>query len=117
MLITSMRGKRWVIPKGIIEDGMTAAQSAANEAWEEAGIRGHLDPDPLGTFSYVKWGDNCTVQVFRMTVLELADDFPESNARRRCWLPIEEAAFKVKDAGLSRLILKLADPGKRRLPQ
>jgi len=42
LLITSSDGQHWVIPKGVIEPGMSAAESAAKEAYEEAGIRGRV---------------------------------------------------------------------------
>jgi phosphohistidine phosphatase len=40
LVITSRKGTRWVLPKGIVEPGMTAAASAAKEAMEEAGVEG-----------------------------------------------------------------------------
>ena len=43
MLITSRKKKRWVIPKGVKEPELSAPASAANEAMEEAGIRGKED--------------------------------------------------------------------------
>ncbi|WP_371514877.1 NUDIX domain-containing protein [Brevundimonas denitrificans] len=33
---------RWIFPKGMVEDDMTPARSAAKEAWEEAGVRGDI---------------------------------------------------------------------------
>jgi 8-oxo-dGTP pyrophosphatase MutT (NUDIX family) len=42
MLITSSTRKRWIIPKGMIEPDMTPQDSAAKEAWEEAGIIGQV---------------------------------------------------------------------------
>ena len=39
-LITSRNGKRWVIPKGWIEPGQTAGETALQEAYEEAGLVG-----------------------------------------------------------------------------
>ncbi len=50
-LVTSSNGKRWVIPKGLIEPGQTAGETALQEAWEEAGLVGVLEPDPIGSFS------------------------------------------------------------------
>ena len=46
-LVTSTSGKRWVIPKGIIDPGMTAPQTALQETWEEAGLVGELEPRPV----------------------------------------------------------------------
>lgn len=49
LLITSRKRKRWVLPKGVVEPGMTPAGSAEKEAFEEAGIEGRVDDRPLGS--------------------------------------------------------------------
>src|SRR5262249_50600082 len=49
-LVQSSGGKRWVIPKGHIARGHTAAETALCEAWEEAGLLGHLRPEPVGSY-------------------------------------------------------------------
>ena len=41
LLITTRKG-RWIIPKGIIEPELSAAESAAKEALEEAGVKGEV---------------------------------------------------------------------------
>lgn len=66
LLITSSKGERWVIPKGVVEPGLSPAESAAKEAWEEAGPRGTLHPEPLGSCRYPNWGGWCSVEVFGM---------------------------------------------------
>src|SRR5438128_5122849 len=65
-LITSSNGKRWIIPKGLIDPGHTAGESALQEAWEEAGLVGILSPHPVGSYVYEKWGCTCHVTAFRM---------------------------------------------------
>ncbi|MEN9850080.1 MAG: hypothetical protein RL128_243, partial [Pseudomonadota bacterium] len=42
LLITSRDTGRWVIPKGWPIDGLAPAQTAAREAWEEAGVEGDI---------------------------------------------------------------------------
>ena len=64
LLITSQGGRRWVIPKGIVEPGLSAVVSAAKEALEEAGIDGRVDPAPMGSYKRQKWGGTCSVEVF-----------------------------------------------------
>src|SRR5689334_8244130 len=54
MLVTGRRSKRWMIPKGWPVDGKSLADSAAQEAFEEAGIKGDIDPSPIGKFRHVK---------------------------------------------------------------
>ena len=40
VLITSRKSERWIIPKGYVEKGLSPSESAAKEAYEEAGLIG-----------------------------------------------------------------------------
>jgi len=40
LLITSRGTGRWIVPKGWPMEGKTPAESALQEAWEEAGVQG-----------------------------------------------------------------------------
>jgi len=62
--------KKWGIPKGYIDRGDTPEEAALTEAFEEAGIRGPLIGDPIGTYDYKKWNSRLTVLVFVMEVRE-----------------------------------------------
>ena len=42
-LLVQTRGGRWIFPKGGVERGLTRAQSAALEAFEEAGVHGRIE--------------------------------------------------------------------------
>ena len=42
-LLVQSRGGRWIFPKGSVEAGLSPAQSAALEAFEEAGVRGRIE--------------------------------------------------------------------------
>src|SRR5262245_43345878 len=46
LLITSRKTRRWVIPKGWPIKGTSHPDSAAIEAWEEAGIKGKIVATP-----------------------------------------------------------------------
>lgn len=111
LLITSRRRGRWVIPKGVIDPGMSAVESARKEAYEEAGIRGELSPDPLGEYRYDKWGGTCTVKVFKMEVQEQLKAWPESASRRREWMTVEMAARAVNEPRLQKLIQRVGPSG------
>jgi 8-oxo-dGTP pyrophosphatase MutT (NUDIX family) len=115
LLITSRDTGRWVIPKGWLVPGLPTHQTAAREAWEEAGVKGVPDPDPLGQFAYDKrlapaLTVPCDVTVFALAVTELHDDFPECAQRRRKWFSPLRAMEKVAEPGLRALI---ADWGHR----
>ena len=49
-MVTSSSRRRWVLPKGVIDPGHTPGEAALVEAWEEAGLLGTLDPEPLGSY-------------------------------------------------------------------
>ena len=106
LLITSRRG-RWIIPKGVIEPGATAAATARNEAYEEAGVIGEVSTQPLGTYQHKKWGGVCNVTVFSLRVTTVLESWPEAVIRRRRWLPQAVAAQAVGRSQLQALILGL----------
>lgn len=107
LLITSRNGKRWIVPKGIVEPDLTPAESALKEAWEEAGIRGALVlPEPIGTYRYAKWGGTCSVEVFVMEVQKTSKRWPERERQRR-WLPLAKAADELHLPELGDLVRRV----------
>lgn len=103
LVITSRKGKRWVLPKGVAEPDMHPADSAAKEAYEEAGAQGQPRHEPIGTYSYPKWGGICRVQVFPMRVQTLLQEWPES-WRRREWVHVATAVERVREEALKDLL-------------
>jgi len=108
LLVTSSGGRRWVIPKGIVEKGHSPARSAAKEAWEEAGVTGKVSRRLIGRYRYEKWEGVCTVLVYRLDVDRLHPAWPEAHVRRRRWFSPRGAAARVGDATLAALILGAA---------
>lgn len=109
MLITSRETHRWVLPKGHPIRGLAAHEAAAQEAWEEAGLRGFPCAVPIGTFAYVKRrrvrGDvDMDVTVFPLCVADQADDWPERHQRVTRWFDLGTAAARVDEAELKTLI-------------
>jgi 8-oxo-dGTP pyrophosphatase MutT (NUDIX family) len=110
LLITTLNTKRWILPKGWPMDGMTLAQSAAREAFEEAGVEGVIGPEPIGNYPYLKERKDggamaCSVDVFAMEVTGQAADWLEKGARELAWLPLAQAATKVAEPGLRQILL------------
>jgi 8-oxo-dGTP pyrophosphatase MutT (NUDIX family) len=103
-LVSSRSGKRWVIPKGNIDPGCTAGEIALQEAWEEAGLVGRLDPEPLGSYFYQKDGLLCHVIVFVLQVADEADRYPECNFRKRAWMPFTQALTRLEEPILRELV-------------
>jgi 8-oxo-dGTP pyrophosphatase MutT (NUDIX family) len=103
-LVTSRSGRRWVIPKGNLEPGKTAGEIALQEAWEEAGLTGALQQEPVGSYVYEKSGFTYHVIVFLMQVSTAAEQWPERGVRDRCWLTPGAAVSRVEESGLRELI-------------
>ena len=109
MIVRSSGDKHWVVPKGITDPGMTAQQSALQEAREEAGIEGLIVGEPLGSYGHAKWGATASVQVFAMQVSqELPEHAWEEQHRGRRWVSAEVAAMLLKQTALAPMIETLA---------
>jgi 8-oxo-dGTP pyrophosphatase MutT (NUDIX family) len=114
LLITSRDTRRWVVPRGNPILGKSPAESAAQEAFEEAGITGRTGPEPLGRYRYEKRRRDgrsveAEVLLFRMDVDEVADQWPEMRQRERRWFGVEEAAVAVHETELADLIRKAGE--------
>ena len=105
-LITSSSGKRWVIPKGLIDPGETAAQAAVRETREEAGVAGVLRQDPVGQYRYAKWGADCEVEVYLLRVTEKLDRWPDRGLRARGWFALADAIPRLRERDLRRIVRK-----------
>ena len=114
MLVTSRDTKRWVIPKGWPEKNLSAHDQAAVEAYEEAGVKGEVEDQPIGEYHYVKGlkADKekiCRVDVYPMLVETQLLDWPEKGQREQTWVRPSKAARMVHEQELS-WILKSFTP-------
>lgn len=103
-LITSRKGKKWILPKGIQEPGKTFIQIAEQEAFEEAGLKGKILPTIFGKRKIKKWGGVCNVDYFLMEVKEVYKIYPE-DFRKRIFVTKKEAK-KTLSKKLFKLINK-----------
>lgn len=113
LMITSRETRRWVIPKGGRMAGKTDAEAAAQEAIEEAGVRGEMGGASFGHFRYAKVGRNGdlrthVVAVYPLEVLIQLGDWPEAHQRERRWMTTENAAAAVNEPDLAQLIRDFA---------
>ncbi len=107
LLVTSRKKKRWIFPKGIIEEGLLPQESAAKEALEEAGILGEVYNESLGKYKYKKWGGKCKVLVYPMKVSTILGRWVEESMRDRKWMTIEEATELIKEKKLKKILKSL----------
>lgn len=113
LLITSRDTGRWVIPKGWPMLGKSGPDTAAIEAYEEAGIKGRMLDQPLGRYRYQKRKQRgaipCEVIVFPMRVDVQLDDWPERQQRQTSWFTIAKAAGLVDEPGLAAIIRNIGN--------
>ena len=107
LLITSIKKKHWIVPKGYVEFNLTPFESAKKEAYEEAGILGSNETIEVGTFKLNKPVGTCLIKVFTMEVHEVLDDYPEKNDRKRKWFTPEEASGAIAIPEIGQMIKEL----------
>jgi 8-oxo-dGTP pyrophosphatase MutT (NUDIX family) len=107
LLVTSIRRKKWIIPKGFIEYNMSPFQSAKKEAFEEAGVRGSNTTKILGSYTVRKNGSELLTKIYSMKVTRVFKDYPEKNLRKRKWYSVYDAAKKVEIDELATIIRRL----------
>jgi 8-oxo-dGTP pyrophosphatase MutT (NUDIX family) len=108
LLVTSRETGRWLLPKGHRMVGLSPHAAAAQEAEEEAGVRGTVDPVSMGAFRYWKrdpgnerWVD---ADVFALHVRRELNRWKERHQRRRAWFSLSDAAMAVTDPDLARFL-------------
>ena len=88
---------------------MKTHEAAAQEAEEEAGVRGAVCPVPLGSYQYRKRKRSGAtlllgVDVFPLSVTQELSDWKEKNERERRWFSLADAAEAVDEPDLRDLI-------------
>jgi 8-oxo-dGTP pyrophosphatase MutT (NUDIX family) len=110
LLVTSRGRREWVIPKGWPIRDLSAADTAAREAYEEAGLVGTVVGDePFGFYRYEKQRRSrkatlCEVTVFLFSVQRQLRKWPEKSQRETRWFALQEASLQVAAAGLAELL-------------
>lgn len=91
-LVTSRGSGRWIIPKGNPIDGLEPHEVAAQEAREEAGLIGQMEPLSIGTFEFNRnrggRETTCSVAVYVLKAERQLRKWEERDQRsvRRCSL-------------------------------
>ncbi|WP_297327818.1 NUDIX hydrolase [uncultured Bartonella sp.] len=112
LLITSRGTGRWIIPKGWPMPGRTLSQAALQEAYEEAGVRGIAETISIGSYQYTKTdmpngeNGNFTVDVFAVLYSHQEKKWPERGQRIFEWVSPNEAANRVVEPQLKKLLLE-----------
>ncbi|WP_425073654.1 NUDIX hydrolase [Sagittula sp. S175] len=112
LMVTSRDTGRWVMPKGWEMDGHKPWAAAEIEALEEAGAKGFISSEALGTYRYPKIMKDgrvvpCVVRVYPMVVSKLLRDWKERKQRKRKWFTPKAAAKRVVEPELAELLMLL----------
>ena len=95
-MVTTPGGKRWVVPKGSLDDGERSRDAAIRETEEEAGLIGDLERKPLGRYRFRRANEKYEVEVYLMHVTVVLDYWLEASLRRRRWIKVDKAAALVR---------------------
>jgi 8-oxo-dGTP pyrophosphatase MutT (NUDIX family) len=95
-VITTNHAGKWGIPKGSVKGSDTLRETALRETWEESGCKGISSKQPLTSFNYRKAsnGSRQEVAVFFLFVTREDFTYPESDTRKKKWVPLN-TAFKL----------------------
>ena len=118
VLISREGGKVWCLPKGLIEKGESAEETALREVREETGLIGKI-VEKLGDVSYWYVSDEERTKFFKKVSFFLLKH-QGGNTRdhdfevdETAWMPIEEAARKLtyeSERKLMRKAKRLLEP-------
>src|SRR5581483_11057599 len=92
--------REWIFPKGHIEPGESAAETAVRELQEETGIAGEVIR-PIGTSTFKSGRDEVEVTYFLVRFLGTA---PSVESREIRWTDFAEAKILVTFPDASRLL-------------
>jgi hypothetical protein len=90
-LLVQTRGSRWTFPKGSTEPGLTHAQAAALEAFEEAGVHGRIEEASFARYACGK----LNIHAHLCEVLRL--DPPQEFGRTPTWFPAATAKRRLRE--------------------
>ena len=104
LLVRTRKSGRWTFPKGSAEPGLTHAQAAALEAFEEAGVHGRIEEASFIRYVCRKRGrkfaarspeKGLAVNAHLCLVLRLGK--PKESDRSRTWFSVEDARLRLRE--------------------
>lgn len=98
-LLVRTRKGRWTFPKGGVVEGLTRAQSAAVEAFEEGGVHGRIEGDSFTRYKVRKRGTTQSsggVEIYAHLCQVLRLGPPAESNRTPTWFSPENAELRLK---------------------
>ena len=113
LMITARSTGLWIFPKGGLIAGLSPFGSAAQEAYEEAGVRGKTGSAPVGHYAAMKplsggGAIPVSIEMYPLEVTEQLDDWPEKDERQRQWVSLAEAQRLLSEPALVTMAEKIA---------
>lgn len=112
-LLVQTRAGRWTFPKGKVEAGLTHAQAAALEAYEEAGVHGRMEELAFTQYVRRKGGSSSNSAALEVVlnahlceVTRLSP--PQESGRTPTWFSVEKTKRRLRDERNSELGDELA---------
>lgn len=104
-LLVRTRNRRWTFPKGSAESGLTHAQAAALEAFEEAGVHGRIEEAAFARYLRIKpikpGRDRHAPQIEIVINAHLCEvsrlAAPQEADRNPTWFSAEKAKRKLRE--------------------
>ena len=101
LLVRKPLSQNWGIPKGKSEANLSLPENAAKEAFEEAGVKGVIQQQALGSYKAMKRrGDReviIEVWVYLLEVTSVARSWPEKATRLVKWFTPTEAVRLLRE--------------------
>ena len=94
LLVRTRGAGRWIFPKGSAEPGLTHAQAAALEAFEEAGVHGRIEEAAFAQYVCHDKKEPA-VNAYLCEVLRLSP--PQESKRDRTWFSVEKARQRLRE--------------------
>lgn len=100
-LLVQTGGGRWTFPKGSAEPGLTTAQAAALEAFEEAGVHGRMEEVPFTRYVKRKAHKPGSASVDIVATAHLCEvlwlEPPQESGRTPTWYSAEKARRRLRE--------------------
>jgi 8-oxo-dGTP pyrophosphatase MutT (NUDIX family) len=112
LLVTSRKKARWIFPKGNVRGAMAPHVSAAKEAFEEGGVIGTPDIEPVAFYQLRQTNPVdetfARVAVYSIAVTLEALVWPEMHERNRRWVSIPTAIDLISNDGMRQALMAFA---------
>jgi 8-oxo-dGTP pyrophosphatase MutT (NUDIX family) len=116
LLVNTSSGK-WTFPKGRLCPSLSPSESAAREAWEEAGVKGRIEENHFGhyldtkrTLGHDSFTREVRIAAFLLEVYSTED--PQESGRNPSWFTPQQARKRLAEgrpSSYSKQIAKMID--------